>query len=252
MISRTTAGAFVALVFVLASCAPSSAVMVVSRNEEVSIGKQVEKDVIKQYGGVYNDPAMNARVQRVGRQCAAVSTRTDVTYTYKVLNSDVINAFAAPGGPVLITKKLVQVLNTDDQLAFVLAHETGHIAAQHGRKAINRAVLAQGIASLLLRKAGESAKIGVGIMYTLYDRGYSREQEYEADSYGALFMTRAKFNAEGGVKALAKLGMRREKGVNKYLSTHPDVPDRISRIARAYGITPEREQALIKEAQTEK
>ena len=140
----------VLLILVLAAMAlPANAIMLVSRQDAARIGKQVEADIIRQYGGLSNDPQVVNRVQRVGQQVAARSPRQDVQYTFKVLNSNVINAFAAPGGPVLITKALAQSL-TDQELAFVLAHEVGHITAQHGREAINQALLAQGVFSLLL------------------------------------------------------------------------------------------------------
>lgn len=219
--------------------------MVVSRSDEVKIGKQVEAQSIKEYGGLVNDPAMAARVARVGAKVGAMSPRKDITYTYRVLNSDVINAFAAPGGPVMITKKLVQLLNTDAQLAFVLAHETGHIAGQHGRKAINQAMISQGLASLFLSKAGNTVKTGVGVTYTLLTRGYSRDQEYQADTYGVQLMSKAGYNTEGSVEALAKLGLRKSTGVNKYFASHPDTPDRIHRVAVQAGISQQREDALI-------
>jgi len=232
--------------------APVQALMVVSRSQEVSIGKQVEADIIKQYGGLSTDRTLVARVARVGRQVAAASPRKDVTYTYKVVNSAEVNAMAAPGGPVVITKRLAQMLATDDELAFVLAHETGHIAAQHGRKAINEAMIAQGLASIFLKDSSKAAKVGVGVMYTLYTRGYSRKQEYQADSYGYELMTKAGRNADGAIKALAKLGMKRSSGVNKYLATHPDIPDRIDRIAQMAGIPQDRKDRLVKQAQSGK
>ena len=241
-----TIASVIALLAVLVACAgPAQAIMVVSRADEVKIGKQVEAQSIKDYGGLVNDPAMTARVARVGRKVAAMSPRKDVTYTYKVLNSNVINAFSAPGGPVMITKKLVVLLSTDAQLAFVLAHETGHIAAQHGRKAINQAMISQGVASILLGKAGSIVKTGVNVTYTLLTRGYSRDQEYEADTYGVKLMTKAGYNPDGAVEALAKLGLKKSAGVNKYFATHPDTPDRIDRVAARAGISKAREAALV-------
>lgn len=241
----------IVLIISAALALPANAIMLVSRSQEVQIGKQVEADVIRQSGGLSQDPNLVARVDRIGKIVAARSPRKDVTYTYKVLNSDVINAYAAPGGPVLITKRLVQMLPTDDELAFVLAHETGHIAAQHGRDAINRSLLASGIASILFGGASNTVQMGISIMYTLYDRGYSRNQEYQADNYGVQMMTGAGYSAEGAVKALARLGTQRSGGINKYFSTHPDVPDRISRVSQTYGISPERQQALIRQAQSQ-
>ena len=231
---------------------PAYAVMLVSRSQEVAIGKQVEESMIKEYGGLSKDQTLNERIARVGKQVSSFSPRNDVTYTFKVVNSDEVNAFAAPGGPIVITKRLAGMLKTDGELAFVLAHETGHIAAQHGRKAINQALIAQNVAALLLRNSGDAARIGANVMYTLYTRGYSRDNEYEADNYGYQLMTKAGYNAEDGIKALAKLGMKRATGVNKYLSTHPDIPDRIDRIAKMGNISEDRKKTLIEQAQADK
>ncbi len=232
--------------------APADAIMLVSRSQEVAIGKQVEESMIKEYGGLSKDKTLTERVARVGKEVSAMSPRKDVTYTFKVVNSEEVNAFAAPGGPIVITKKLANMLKTDGELAFVLAHETGHVTAQHGRKAINQALVAQNVAALLLRNTGDAARMGANVMYTLYTRGYSRDQEYEADSYGYQLMTKAGYNADDGVKALAKLGMKRATGVNKYLSTHPDIPDRIDRIAKMGNIPDDQKKVLIEQAQADK
>ncbi len=242
----------VVLMAVVGSIAPipAHAIMLVSRSQEVSIGKQVQQQAIQQYG-LSNDQWAIQRVKRIGAQVAAASPRKDVTYSYTVVDSNVVNAFAAPGGPVMITDDLVRLLPTDAELAFVLGHETGHIAAQHGRKAINQALIAQGIASLLFGGSSQVVQLGVNIMYTLYDRGYSRDQEYQADSYGLQLMRKASYSADGAIKALAKLGMKRTTGINRYLATHPDIPDRIDRIATMAGISQSREQALIRQALAE-
>lgn len=229
----------------------AQAIMLVTRDQEVKIGKQVEASSIKEYGGLCTDQELNKRVARVGAQVAAVSPRKDVTYTYKVVNSKIINAFAAPGGPVMITKALAEMLTSDAELAFVLGHETGHIAAQHGRKAINRAMIAQGLVTLVAGNASQATQLGINVTYSLFESGYSRDQEYEADRYGVTLMSKAGYNAEGAVKALAKLGMDRTSGINKYFASHPDTPDRVDRVAKQGRISKDREQALIKEAQSE-
>ena len=242
----------VAIVIVSAAITTQAqAIMLVTRADEVRIGKQVEANSIKQYGGLSTDQALNSRVARVGARVAAVSPRKDVTYTYRVVNSNIINAFAAPGGPVMITKALAQMLTSDAELAFVLGHETGHIAAQHGRKAINRAMIAQGLVSLFAGNSGQTTQIGINIMYSLFESGYSRDQENEADKYGVTLMTKTGYSSDGAVKALAKLGLNRSSGLNKYFATHPDTPDRIDKVAKLGAIPKDREQALIKEAQAE-
>jgi len=248
---RLTIAAALAACVAIAIAAPANALMLISRKTEVSIGKQVQQEIIDEYGGLSADAALNERVQRIGASVAAVSPRKDVTYTYQVVNSQVINAFSAPGGPVLITQKLAGMMTTDDELAFVLSHETGHIAAQHARDLINRSLIAQGLATVLFGGASAAVQNGVNVAYTLHDRGYSRNQEYQADDYGVKLMQQAGYSPEGAVKALARLGMDTSKGLNKYLATHPDVPRRIDRVGKIAGISADRQQELIKEAQAE-
>lgn len=229
----------------------TDALMLVSRNTEVSVGKQVQEEILIDYGGLAIDPALNARVQRVGAAIAAVAPRKDVTFTYQTLNSSVINAFSAPGGPVLITRKLATMMTTDDELAFVLAHETGHIVAQHARNMMNRSMIAQGLATVLFAGASTGVQTGLDMAYTLYDRGFSRNQEYQADAYGVQFMQQAGYNPEGAVTSLAKLGVDRARGLNKYLATHPDIPRRIDRVGKLGGISAARQQQLVTDAQAE-
>lgn len=231
---------------------PCDALMLISRNTEVSVGKQIVEEIIDEYGGLSKDVSINERVARVGAQIAAVSPRKDMTFTYQVVNSTVMNAFSAPGGPVIITHRLASMMTTDDELAFVLAHETGHITAQHARQMMNRALIAQGLGLILLRGASSAVRTGLDVAYTLNDRGYSRNQEYQADDYGIKLMQQAGYNPEGAIKALAKLGMDSSKGLNKYLATHPDVPRRIDRIGKIARISVARQQELMKQAQAEK
>lgn len=231
----------------ITSSLPADAIMLVSRADEVRIGRQVEAQIIQQSGGLSYDPQLTARVQTIGNQVASLSSRRDIRYTFRTLNSRVVNAYAAPGGPVLVTEALARNL-TDDELAFVLAHEVGHIEAQHGREAINQALISQGLFGLLFGGSSEALQIGLSIMYTLYNRGYSRSQEYQADSYGLQFMTRAGYQSEGAVTALAKLGEGQLRGLNRYFSTHPAVPDRINRVAAMAGISEAEKQALIRQA----
>lgn len=239
------------LVIGMTPAGSSHALMLVSRGQEVSVGKQVQDEIITEYGGLSIDLKQTERVQRVGASIAAVSPRKDVTFSYQLLNSRIINAFSAPGGPVLITQKLAGTMTTDDELAFVLAHETGHITAQHARNMMNRSLIAQGLGTILFGGASAAIQSVANVAYTINDRGYSRNMEYQADDYGVKLMQKAGYKPEAAVKALAKLGMDKSSGLNKYLATHPDVGRRIDRIGQLAGISTARQQELIKEAQLE-
>lgn len=229
---------FIALVFCISAViSPANAVMLVSEEMEISIGKDVAEQAEKEFGGVSTDKELNARVEVVGKKIAAVSERKKIPYSFKVLNTKELNAFACPGGPVYITKGLLQKLNTDDELAFVLGHEVAHISLQHGRKAINKGLMAQTLASILLSGKSETIQQGVGIAWTIIDRGYSREQEYDSDEKGALYAIKAGFKGSGAVDALTVLqkesgGSGKQSGLNKILSTHPPIQTRIDRVKK--------------------
>ena len=245
------AAVVVCLIAEVVFSSPSQALMLVSRKQEVSIGKQVQEEIVAEFGGLSIDKTQTERVQRIGASIAAFSPRKDVTYSYQLLNSSIINAFSAPGGPVLVTQRLAGMMSSDDELAFVLGHETGHIAAQHARGMINRSLITQGVATILFGGASSAVQTGVNLTYTLYDRGYSRNLEYQADDYGIKLMRQAGYNPEGAVKALAKLGIDTSRGLNKYLATHPDIPRRIDRVGKITGISATRQQELINEARAE-
>ncbi len=243
--TTTLTFALIVLVMVFAFVTNAQAIMLVSVSEEKRIGKQVEQNAIKEYGGLSNDPQVVNRVRSIGADVAKVAPRKGIEYTYKVLNSNEVNAFACPGGPVLITKRLATMLETDDELAFVLAHETGHIVAQHGRKAINQAYITAGLAAIFLKDANNSIQTAIGVMYTLWDRGYSRSQEYQADHYGVEIMGKAGYDTEGAVAALARLGMKRQNDIVKYFSTHPDTPDRVDKVAQLGNVSQQRKNEII-------
>jgi predicted Zn-dependent protease len=209
--------------------------MLVSEKTEISICQDVAKQAEQEYGGVCTDEKLNARVESVGKKLVAVCDRKKIPYTFKILNTKELNAFACPGGPVYITRALLDKLKTDDELAFVLGHEVGHVSKQHSRKAINKALMANMLATALFSNKDKVVQQGAGIAWTIIDRGHSREQEYEADKCGATYAMKAGFKGAGAVDALTVIqkeagGEGKQSGLNKLLSTHPPTPDRINRV----------------------
>ena len=104
--------------------------VLMSEQDEINLGKQVNQQVLQQYQ-VYSDPALQDYVQYVGDKLAAHSDRPNLQYHFTVLDSDEVNAFALPGGYVYITRGIMAYLNSEAQLAAVLGHEIGHVAARH-------------------------------------------------------------------------------------------------------------------------
>ena len=114
------------------------AIMSFSREEEVSLGAKAYVPAVQQQGGFYRDKALEEYVQGVGMRIARVSHRPDLDYRYRVLNSSVPNAFALPGGYVYVTRGLLPLVNNEDELAGVVGHEIGHVAARHSVQKISK------------------------------------------------------------------------------------------------------------------
>ena len=207
-------------------------------------GAAANPQLIAQFGGEYTGPQA-AYVRRVGQRIAmqsGLASRPD-DYTVTLLNSNVNNAFAIPGGFVYVTRQLVALMNDEAELAFVLGHEVGHVAARHADKRATRSGLA-GLGAAILGAVTGSSVIGnlAGTGAQLYSLNYSRDQEREADSLGVRYLVRAGYDPDASGDILAELGAQtalearlsgqggREPAA--WLSTHPANADRVARIRK--------------------
>lgn len=230
-----------ALFLGLTSCATAPAVRAdlfgVSEQEEIEAGQQSRAQAIKEYGQPLpaNDPRQ-IRVSQIGVLFARQSTRKNIPYSYTVLqNNEVLNAFAAPGGPIFVTTKLIATTANDAELAYVLGHETGHIENKHIVKSVEKQQkvgLAAGILGAILGggKGGNVIGTLTNVGLTVWQRGYSRDQESDADDYGVRAMSKLGFNPTAAVTMLGKLGGSGGGGISKYLATHPQPEDRQARV----------------------
>ncbi len=232
--------------FVLAPA--SSQLILISRNQEIEIGKEVAAQLEKEYG-VWDNPEQTRRLERIGKSLVAVCERKDMPYTFKILNErKELNAMTAPGGFIYITRALLEALDNDDEVAFVLGHEIGHVAGDHIRKQLSQAIVGSLLLDILTARASQLVRIGSDVMFSLYQSGYSRQHERDADMRGVRYMKAAGYNPVAAITALKKLGTERYKGLVRWFGTHPDVPSRIQRIAEFLGVDPETLQPLPQSA----
>ncbi len=204
----------------------------ISEKEEIKAGQQVRQDAYKRYGKPLptNHP-MSQRVRALGQRFANLSERKNIPFTYEVLdNNEMLNAFAAPGGPVFVTSKLVKTAVNDAELAYVLGHETAHIERKHIVTAVEKQQkvgLGVGILSAILGRGsgGDAIQIAGSVAYTMWSTGYSRDQERDADMYGVRWMSRLGFDPNASISMLGRLGGG-SGGVGRYLATHPDPKSR--------------------------
>jgi len=176
-----------------------------SSAKEEQIGKEIYDQITAQMP-VYNDPAFNDYVNAVGQKLAAHSDRPDIKYTFTVLDSPDINAFATPGGYVYINRGLVTYMACEAQLAAVLAHEIAHITARHSARQ-QRAQTTTNVAATVLAILSRSGDVGeaTALWGTAAVRGYGRDMELEADSLGAKFMAAAGYDRNAVIEVLSLL-----------------------------------------------
>jgi predicted Zn-dependent protease len=202
--------------------------------------------ILQEFGGAETG-ARGAYVTEVGRKIAAQSGiqggGTGV-YTFTTLNSPVMNAFAVPGGYIYITRQLLGLMNDEAELASVLGHEVGHVAADHSKGRQNRGILSQigavlvGIATGSGELAQLASQVGQGLFLS-----YSRSQEFEADDLGIRYMAAAGYDPNAAASLLASLGASTaldarvqgrddERSTPSWARTHPLSADRVQRATR--------------------
>lgn len=213
-------------------------------------GAQAHPQLLAQFGGACRCPQSDY-VRRVGQRIAMQSglARRPEDYTVTLLNAPLNNAFAIPGGYVYVTRQLVALMNDEAELAFVLGHEIGHVAARHSAKREQRTAFSSILAGLAGALTGSSivgnlANAGA----TLYTRGFSREQEREADSLGIRYLARAGYDPDASGDILGSLGAQTDlegrlsgRGGGQgpsWLSTHPATDERVARARREAAAIP--------------
>ncbi|MCS7158748.1 MAG: M48 family metallopeptidase, partial [Blastocatellia bacterium] len=179
-----------------------------SKQDEVRIGKEVSLEVEKAYK-LDPNPAHQRRVQLIGQRLLTVARVEPYEYTFKVLDSDEVNAFALPGGPVYIMRGLLEMATDDDELACVIGHELAHINRRHAAKQITRGTWASVL--IVLGTQGKVRDIAE-LTATLLQLKYSRNQEYEADRLGIEYAYRAGYDPNGMIRFFQKLQARQKEG----------------------------------------
>ena len=213
--------------------------------QEVQVGAEEHPKIIKRFGGVYDDPQVGGWIAQVGGALAANSELPDLAFTFTVLDTDQVNAFAVPGGYIYITRGLIALANTEAEIAGVLAHEIGHVTARHTAQRYNRTVAANLITTVLGAATGsrELAQVGqlvgAGVLAS-----YSRDQEFEADVLGVRYMTRTGYNPYGQADLLSQLqrerqlalaiaGREGEDPTANFFASHPNTVERVQRAVAA-------------------
>ncbi|MEP6783321.1 MAG: M48 family metalloprotease [Acidobacteriota bacterium] len=202
--------------------------------EEQTLGKQVSEKIRRRYG-VVQDPAVHRYVSLVGLALAQGSTRPQLPWTFVVLDTDGVNAFAAPGGYVHITRGALALIKNEAELAGVLGHEIIHVTDKHTVKAIEKNSAFQMGASETL--AGNSAlmdKVAGAVYDNIVEKGFGRGEENEADEKGVVLANKTGYAPAGLGDFLATLKDRNKDSKEKrgLFASHPEMQERLDHLKK--------------------
>ena len=217
----------------------------ITPEQEYYIGRTVAATVLTQHKPLPAEK-LNAYLNQVGQSLAQFSERPETFggYHFLALDSAEINAFAAPGGLILVTRGLLDCCQTEDELAAVLAHEIGHVEKQHGLRAIRTGRLNSALTILAVEAgknlAGEQlAEVTKAfdesindITTTLMNSGYSRKLEYEADAAAVGILRRAGYQPGALGAMLENMAKNWDSSRHDFAATHPAPADRIAQLQK--------------------
>lgn len=232
-----------AFIINLAALPKAEAGSLISKDQEISIGRDVAKQLEKQYGLV-DDPALQERVNRIGQSLVAVCDRKDLPYSFKVLNSKEVNAMAAPGGYVYVFKGLIDLMPSDDELAGVIGHEVGHVVARHTVKQMEKSL---GIGILFGVIFGDRGLMLQNLAFNAIMAGYSRDDEREADRLGFMHSYKAGYNPYSMMIGLQKLSEMDQKYHYDLFSDHPEGRARVALVQKYMDEAKIKPQAIVLE-----
>lgn len=207
----------------------------VSEASELQMGHGYHPDIIFMYDGEYHDPELKQYLGTIVTRLHQVSHRSDMPVDFTVLNTSVLNAFATPGH-VYATRGFLLELENEGQFAAVMGHELAHVAAGHSASRMSTQILTAvglGVMSSAMGESSEMMQVGAQLGVTLLGLSYSRKQEHQADRVGTYYMALAGWEPNESISMQQLLGSF-HKGkasfLDKYLSTHPPMDERLADI----------------------
>ncbi len=193
-----------------------------SDRQEVALGEAINNQMVGSEFRLLNERSLNNYVERIGQRLVPNSERPNIPYKFQVVRDNQVNAFATMGGYVYITTGLMAKANNEAELASVISHEIGHIAARHAVNQMKQQAIAAGVASAAGLDRNTAVNLGVELALR---RPGSRRDEFAADQLGLFTLARTGYAAAAMPAFMEKLVSSRS--VPTILSTHPAVPDRI-------------------------
>ena len=208
----------------------------VSQEEEITIGRQIAGNLLGA-SPLVKDKRLQKYVNDVGRWVASQSERPDLPWHFGVIESNDVNAFAAPGGYIFLTRGLYRLLGNEADLAGVLAHEIGHVIRQHHLKILQQSRLVDLGGKLVAKQVGDNsaAQKLIGSGAEVVARSLDKNAEFEADRIAVVLSTRAGYDAFGLPEVLQQIGhfAKDDGSVTLLFKTHPHPDDRLEKLGLA-------------------
>jgi len=223
-----------------------------SLEKEIALGKQLAQEV-ERTSKMIDDPVVTEYVNRVGQNLVRNSD-AQVPFTIKVIDSDVVNAFALPGGFFYVNSGLILRAQEESELAGVMAHEISHVTLRHGTKQATKADIIQiaAMAAMIVMPygwAGYGMYEGMNLAIPLTFLKFSRDAEKEADFFGVQYMYKAGYDPNSYVTFFERIQAdekRRPGSIPKMFSTHPPTPERIAETQKEIArILPEKDEYIV-------
>jgi predicted Zn-dependent protease len=210
-----------------------------SKEEEIALGREITGSLLGA-APLVKDAALQQYVNKVGRWVANQSERSDLPWKFGVIDSADLNAFAAPGGYVLVTKGLYQKLQNEAQLASVLGHEIAHVVKKHQLKVLQKQQVVSAGSDWLKEKLSKKNKLAdkaIGTGAEISARGLDKEAEFEADRMGMVLAARAGYDAFslGEVLQMMAQTSQSDSSVALLFKTHPHPDERLAKLGDAVG-----------------
>ncbi len=207
--------------------------LLIDTQTEVSLGKDIAQQISSEMK-LLNDLLIQERLEKIAKRIALVSDRKDLEYHFYIVDEKEFNAFAIPGGSVYVNSGLIKAAN-DDELAAVLAHEVGHIAARHSAKRLQTVLGYQLITAIALGISGQDQVLqATDVVFNVIILGYSRKDEYLADKLAVKYTKSAGFDPNGMITFFQKLKQESKNSTLQivFLSSHPPIDERIKQVEK--------------------
>lgn len=211
--------------------------------QEIALGLQAAPEMAAQYGGAHPDREATAKVKEVGQRLVQSTAARDTPYQFDfhlLADEQTVNAFALPGGQIFITAGLLRQLQTEGQLAGVLAHEIGHVVARHSAQQLAKARLTQGLTGAAAvatydpeNPSSASAAAAAAMVGKLMNLRYGREDELESDQLAVRFTAEAGYDPRAMIEVMRVLAQSGGGGGPEFFQTHPNPENRVARIENA-------------------